>query len=491
MKFPKQLFSAGHLSLASGVAGAVALSQAAPRPLSVALIAGSYLSLCWASWISPWLAERRQQHSSDAAGSEESILIGYASQTGFALSLAQKTAEHLQQAGLPSQILSLNQLTPALLQQTRRLLLIVSTTGEGDAPDNADQFCRKLLPQQLDLHHLQIGLLALGDRHYSQYCAFGHQLAHWFAHRGATPLCDLIEVDNGDEAALRHWQHYLGKLSGHTELADWSTPDYQHWTLQQRQCLNPDSQGSPVFHLRLTPPAGEAGDNGDTVSWKAGDIAEIGPQPAPGLTNNGAEATPLPHREYSISSLPGDGGLELLVRQLQKDDGSLGLGSGWLTAYAEVGQAIQLRIRSNPQFHTPGTERLILIGNGTGLAGLRAHLKQRIAKGQQQNWLIFGERQRSKDFFHQSDILDWQAQGWLPELDLCFSRDQAERRYVQHALRERAELLADWVAQGAAILVCGSLQGMAGEVHQTLLDVLGEELLDQLSDQGRYLRDVY
>src|SRR5690606_34272979 len=83
---------------------------------------------------------------------------------------------------------------------------------------------------------------------------------------------------------------------------------------------------------------------------------------------------PLPQRSYSIASLPGDGQLELLVRRMRHPDGSLGIGSGWLTEHAAIGSEIALRVRENRAFHPlPDDSPLILIGSGTGLAGLRAH----------------------------------------------------------------------------------------------------------------------
>jgi len=200
----------------------------------------------------------------------------------------------------------------------------------------------------------------------------------------------------------------------------------------------------------------------------------------------------LPHREYSIASLPADGQLDLLVRQMRGADGRLGLGSGWLTAHAETGEEIALRIRSNRSFHPPTDARpMILIGNGTGLAGLRAHLKARAAADHKRNWLLFGERQRAHDAFHEDELSAWQETGVLERLDLVFSRDQAERRYVQDQLRDSAEAVRGWVAEGAAIYVCGSLEGMAAGVHAALIEILGASALEALTDAGRYRRDVY
>src|SRR5690606_33429193 len=78
---------------------------------------------------------------------------------------------------------------------------------------------------------------------------------------------------------------------------------------------------------------------------------------------------PLPHREYSIASLPGDGTLQLLVRQMQRPDGTPGIGSGWLCLHAAPGDGVGLRIRANPNFHPPADDRpMLLVGNGTGIA---------------------------------------------------------------------------------------------------------------------------
>lgn len=412
--------------------------------------------------------------------SQEPILIVYASQTGYAEQLATQTQTSLQQGGMQTQLCNISQLTAEALQQAHKILFLVSTTGEGDAPDSAAKFTRTVMGQTIKLTQLHYAVLALGDRNYQAYCAFGHQLDHWLHQQGAQTLFDTVEVDNGDDGALRHWQHHLGVLSGHTDLADWHQAEYENWTLSERRLLNPNSQGNPVYQLRLIPSTSNR-----NSSWQAGDIAEILPQ------RPGNDQT-LPHREYSIASIPQDGAVELIVRQMHQVDGSLGLGSGWLTQYADIASTIALRLRSNRSFHPPVNAcPLILIGNGTGIAGLRAHLKYRIQQKQTQNWLFFGERNRAYDFFCQAEIEQWQADGILNKLDLAFSRDQAQRLYVQDKLREQATELSTWVAQGAAIYVCGSLEGMAAGVDSALRDILGDVALERMREEGLYRRDVY
>ncbi|WP_363797987.1 sulfite reductase subunit alpha [Lysobacter firmicutimachus] len=458
-------------------------------------------------------------------------LIAFASQTGFAEQLARRSHAALTEAGLRADLAVLGTLDAERLARYPRALFVVSTTGEGDAPDSAAAFVRRVMGAAAALPQLRYGVLALGDREYREYCAFGHRLDHWLRHAGAQPLFDLVEVDNGETGALRHWQHHLGLLAGRTDLPDWSAPAYAAWRLQQRRESNPGSAGAPAFHIALTPADGGGAD------WRAGDIAEIGPRNAgdevarwlaqagldgaqtvrrdetslpiaevlagsrlPDPTTcigQSAQAVadalqPLPHREYSIASLPADGSLQLLVRQMRRDDGRLGLGSGWLTEHAALGGEIDLRIRSNPSFHTPDDARpIVLIGNGTGLAGLRALLKTRIAAGHRRNWLLFGERNAACDLHYREELEAWRAGGAIERVDYAFSRDGQARVYVQDRLREQRPRVREWVAAGAAIYVCGSLEGMAPAVEAALQEAIGVEALENLAAQGRYRRDVY
>lgn len=431
-----------------------------------------------------FLWPRRRPAIVAMGGEQESAatLIAFASQTGFAADLANRTAQSLQAAGAPVTLASLQNIDERILREAKSVLFVVSTTGEGDAPDPAAGFVRSVLDSAIPLKDLSYGMLALGDREYDNYCAFGHRLDQWLRHQGATALFDVIEVDNGDEGALRHWQHQLSVLSNSPDLPDWEAPRYERWRLTARRHLNPGSAGDACFHIELQPQANAR------ARWQAGDIAEIDPRNSTWDT----KLEPLPHREYSIASLPADGAIHLLVRQMRRPDEEPGLGSGWLTAGATVGDDIAVRVRSNPNFHAPESNiPLILIGNGTGIAGLRALIKARIAAGRDRNWLIFGERNVAHDRFYGDELEQWRDRGQLERIDLVFSRDQPERRYVQHRVRECADELRQWVGAGAAIYVCGSLQGMAPAVDAALSEVLGADALEELAIAGRYRRDVY
>ncbi|NMY93798.1 PepSY domain-containing protein [Pseudomonas proteolytica] len=457
-------------------------------------------------------------------------LIGFASQSGFAEQLAWQTAGQLQAAGLPVKVRSLGSVSEEDLRQSEHALFVVSTFGDGEAPDSARGFERSVLGGDLSLKGLNYSVLALGDRQYQHFCGFARRLHFWLTNQGGNALFAPVEVDSGDEEALLHWQQQLGQITGHAPAAAWASASYENWTLSQRTLLNPDSSGSGVYLLGLNPPAPR--------DWLAGDLVEVVPRNCPwavehfldGLGIAGTDEVlidglarpleqvlagrqlpdnrvhlvglharalvdalvPLAMREYSIASIASDGVLELIVRQERHSDGSLGLASGWLTEHAPLGSAISLRVRRNSGFHLPvDPVPMILLGNGTGLAGLRSLLKARIADGQQRNWLLFGERNIAHDYHCQDELQGWLASGDLALLDLAFSRDQAEKVYVQDRLRESADVLRKWLADGAVIYVCGSLQGMAAGVDQVLVEVLGSEAVERLIEQGRYRRDVY
>lgn len=516
---------------------AVALRPGSAPLVSAFLVILTYLAFCGLTYRA--YRRRRDGAARESAGLQHAagmsgtpVLVAYATQTGFAEDLAWRTARSLQAAYVPVKVAPLAQLDAATLADARRALFIVSTTGEGDMPDGAADFVRRVMPKPVTLSGLYYGVLALGDRSYTSYCAFGHALDGWLRGQGAVPLFDLVEVDDGDEGALLHWQSNLRMVGGGTEVPDWAPPSYGRWRLVERRLLNPGSPGGPAFHLAF--------ESIETMpAWRAGDIAEVGPRNDPAEVEkllsmlsldgrakvNGREETwrelmarnvlphdkaaikafmampaddrakslrALPHREYSVASLPENGRLELLVREMRHADGRLGLGSGWLTAYVPVGGEVALRVRENRSFHAPEDDKpMILIGNGTGLAGLRAHLKTRAAAGRTRNWLVFGERTQAHDYFHRTEIEAWRASGALERLDLAFSRDQTQRVYVQDKLRAAAGELRAWVERGAAIYVCGSLVGMAPGVAAALTEALGAETLERLADEGRYRRDVY
>lgn len=512
--------------------------QAAPWPQQPAPdaklgIAGGLL-LVYLLGCAHWLRGGRTStpvSDSEAAPGDATLRVLYASQTGFALRLAGLSADSLRAAGATPALSALDDITPDLLDHCDTALFIVSTTGEGDPPDNALAFAADVMSTTRDLARLRYAVLALGDRRYARYCAFGHALDEWLRRCGATPMFDVIDVDNGDGGALRRWQHDIALVAGDAaaaiEAADWASPEYDTWTLVSRNETNPGSVGAPAYDIRLRA-------QGTMPRWTAGDLVEIGPEHDPATVEEwlhahgiddtmlddamgreslsarlarsrwpdhragddiatlAARLEPLPHREYSIASIPEDGDLRLLVRLARRMDGASGLGSGWLCMHAPQNAAIRLRIRSNPGFHpAPDDAPLILIGNGTGIAGLRAHLAHRARSRGAAVWLLFGERQRAHDLHYADELDEWSRQSVLARTDFAFSRDAGQVRHVQDALRAAADTLRIWIEDGAHLRVCGSAAGMATGVDEVLREVLGDATVDALRRDGRYRRDVY
>src|SRR5450830_1978546 len=235
----------------------------------LATLSLSYAGVC----LAPWLRARAKRRASAAAraalANNPAWLVAYASQTGNAEELATQTAQSLQLAGISVRLCALAELTAMDLQQAERALFLVSTYGEGDAPDNAAAFIGKLMTGELALPQLHYGLLALGDSSYSQYCGFGRALDTWLAGQGASPLFERIEVDRSAGAAIEHWFQSLSHLAGTSDAPDWSAPAFDDWRLQARRLLNPGSAGGAVYHLELAPAMGSL------PEWQSGDLVRV------------------------------------------------------------------------------------------------------------------------------------------------------------------------------------------------------------------------
>lgn len=437
---------------------------------SALALSGGYLAMCAAIW-----RARASARRSVSTGTADWLVV-HATQTGSAEYLAERTAETMRTGGLSARAACMSELDAGALGSATRVLFIVSTYGEGDAPDSGARFAAQTMGTTPNLSHLHYAVLALGDSTYANYCGFGRALDGWLAAHGATPLFDRIEVDRGNGDALAEWQHHVGRLAGTSDAPDWEAPGYGDWRIASRVLMNPGSAGAPLYRLGLVPLEGALPD------WEAGDLAQVS-----------APLDPDHPREYSIASLPGEGELALMVRLQRREDGSLGAASGWLCDHALETDVIKLRVRAHGRFRLDGNAArpLIAIGNGSGLAGLRALIKSRIDAGKGDNWLLFGERNAAHDYLCREELQGWLAASNLAQLDLAFSRDQSTPRYVQHLVREHAQVLRSWVEEGAAVYVCGSLQGMAGGVHEALVEVLGAERVEAMTLEGRYRRDVY
>src|SRR5471030_1012787 len=219
----------------------------------------AYAAVC----LAPLLRQRRKRVAARRALAEAAQspgwIVAYASQTGNAEELAAQTLATLRLAGIPAQLSELSDLVAADLQRAERVLFLVSTYGEGDAPDGAAAFAGHLMGGAVPLPHLHYAVLALGDRAYAHFCGFGRALDRWLEQQGAQALFPRIEVDRSATSAVA-MAPATDHLAGTSDAPDWSAPAFAGWRLAARRVLNPGSAGAPLYHLELEAPNGAAAD---------------------------------------------------------------------------------------------------------------------------------------------------------------------------------------------------------------------------------------
>lgn len=225
-----------------------------------------------------------------------------------------------------------------------------------------------------------------------------------------------------------------------------------------------------------------------------------------------SQLTPVTPRLYSIASAqvahPDE--VHLCVAVVRYDTHGRkkkGLASGFLADHTDIlMKSVPVYVQASRTFRLPAdTSRdIIMVGPGAGIAPFRAFIEQRVFEGATgRNWLFFGEQHRATDFLYGREFLDYQARGKLHRLDVAFSRDQAQKVYVQHRMRENGKELWDWLQAGAYFYVCGDAKHMAKDVHQALIDIAIEHggfssesaseyvNVTLMKTEKRYLRDVY
>jgi len=212
-------------------------------------------------------------------------------------------------------------------------------------------------------------------------------------------------------------------------------------------------------------------------------------------------------RLYSISSSPSahDGEIHLTVGKHSfqaKNEERFGLCSEFL-GELPVGTVITFYIHKNRAFKLPSPDKdLIMIGPGTGVAPFRSFLAERDATGASgKNWFFFGEQHFTTDFLYQTELQNFVSIGVLTNIDLAFSRDQAEKIYVQHRMLEKANELFKWIDAGAYVYISGTKDPMSKDVENVLLQIIQEQgnksieeakqYLDKMNDEDRYEKDVY
>lgn len=247
----------------------------------------------------------------------------------------------------------------------------------------------------------------------------------------------------------------------------------------------------------------------ETQGWEILDLLERFPSARPNPRDFVGTLSSLRPRLYSISSSPKAhaGEVHLTVGVVRYTNGAgracKGVASTCIADRVRVGERMPVFVqRSHFRLPADGDAPIIMVGPGTGVAPFRAFLHERRAVGARgRNWLIFGDQHEATDFLYRDELEELRRDGALTRLDTAFSRDGAEKVYVQHRMREHAAELYGWLKDGASFYVCGDAKRMARDVDAALRRIVAEqggmssdaadEFVAELTKSKRYLRDVY
>ena len=446
-------------------------------------------------WVAVLFFKHRKQYNYAVSGEE--TLVVYASQTGTAEKIARAKAAALSQQEQTS-VVSMASLKLNTLSSVSKVIFVVSTYGEGEPPDAGRTFSKalkKASSNQSDyLSHLSFEVVGLGDKQYAAFCQFAVTLFDNISALGARALSPLTTLDSGKGEHLS----LLGALP----------QDEQHpthaFTLKNRVQLNEISLASgetsdePSDHSESKPsnPAspGLFGlslnvDHSNHTQelheqWEAGDVLEV-------LIPQQGQS-PIVSRSYTIASVPQEHDVKLVVRQLVKDNGQLGLGSGLLTRSLPVSQPVQAYIRKNTSAIITNTQcPLLLIAAGSGIAGVRAQLAKRaLLENAGPVWIFFGERHPMQDDVLDKTLSPFQNSDCIFKKSVIFSR-QKGGGYVQQRLVEQRDEVKSFLGDTGQVYVCGHFEGMGQGVDMALQSILEAQAYNALADEGRYHRDLY
>lgn len=239
------------------------------------------------------------------------------------------------------------------------------------------------------------------------------------------------------------------------------------------------------------------------------EVLERFPSARPPLVDFVAALSPLQPRLYSISSSlrkhPGQVHLTVgVVRFESAGRWRNGVASHFLGVRSNPGDEVRVFVHHSPKFRLPKDPQMpvIMVGPGTGVAPFVSFLQEREATGATgKNWLLFGNQHFEMDFLYREQLDRWADGGLLTRLDAAFSRDAAEKVYVQHRLLQNGAELWAWLEAGAYFYVCGDARRMAPDVDAALHQIVAEHgrlsreeaqaFVTRLRKQNRYLRDVY
>lgn len=437
--------------------------------LGVPVIAGTGFIL----WLTNRHGRPRMRGNVSAGRADTVLLIG--SESGSTWGFAATLHAALTNAGQTVHAAPMSSFDPVRYSRARRILILTSTYGDGDAPTSAQGFLDRLKSCPAD-PAIALAVLGFGDRSFPAYCAFARTVADASSARGWSMLLPFDTIDRQLPQDFARWGRSLGAAMGiGLELVHRTvSPVVLPLTLLSRRDYGAEVQ-APTVILRFALPGASL--------WRRLTGRGFGGFSAGDLLGVLPEGSEVP-RLYSLASSRRDGFVEIVVKKHPA-----GLCSSQLFNL-EPGDTVTAFIRRNPGFHSDRSRApLILIGAGTGIGPLagfvRANARHRPV------YLFFGIRHPDSDYLYREELADWLREGSLRQLATAHSRGRMPR-YVQHALREEAVQIVGLVREGARIMVCGG-RDMAAGVSVAFAEILAPTGLTPslLKAEGRYAEDIY
>lgn len=570
------------------------------------------------AWVSGYLAASAQT-SLSANGSmatqsqpetQRALTILYGSQTGNAKGVAEQIKHLAASKSLNVNLVNMADYKAKQLKQESHLIVVVSTYGEGEPPEDAESLHQFLGSKKAPkLPELNVAVIGLGDSSYEFFCQTAIDFDERFKALGANTALERAELDVDYEQQANQWSERVIELfepelkqkGGDSaqvipigQFAETAATKYTKQnpftaTISVVQKITGRDSTKDVRHIEISledsgiqyQPGDSLGvyfDNDVTAIKQVFDILSLSGSETvavgeteltltEALTSQLELTQSYPSfvekyaryessgkleelltdkanlREYLserqiydiISEFPVEISAQQLVDCMRKiqprlysiassqseveDEVHLTVGvveyqafdkthfggcSGFLAHRVEEDTPVRIFVEHNDKFRLPssGDSNIIMVGPGTGIAPFRAFLQQREADDAEgQNWLFFGNPHFTQDFLYQTEIQSFVKNGVLNQVDLAFSRDHAEKVYVQHKLLEKGEQVFAWLEQGAYFYVCGDANHMAKDVHDALLQIIqqfgnrnqseAEQYLSDLKQAKRYQKDVY